>query len=219
MSPQPLYAFFDEAGDLGFGKDGSRHFLCGMLVTHDPWPIMHALNALREKVFRGVFIPPGFHAAEDRPDVRDRVFGAICKAGGFEAHITVTKKALVPATHTNAPTFYTFLADFTLRWVLRRYEQDEPIFVVTDELPLTGKREALVKGFKASLASILPRRRYTIGHHASGSHGCLQAIDYVTWAVFRRLEEGDAKPYDVVKRYIVRESGVDWSLVKSTTKK
>jgi hypothetical protein len=214
MSPQPLYAFFDEAGDLGFGKDGSRHFLCGMLVTHDPWPIMHALNGLRERVFRDIFIPPAFHAAEDRADVRDRVLAAICKAGGFEAHITVIKKAAVPAKLTDASTFYAFVADFTLRWVLQRYPRDEPIFVVTDELPLTRKREALVKGFKASLASILPGRRYTIGHHASGSQGCLQAIDYVTWAVFRRLEEGDVKPYDVVKKYIVRESGVDWTLMK-----
>ncbi len=121
MSSQPLYAFFDEAGNLDFGKDGSRHFLCGVLVTHDPWPIMRALSALREKVFRGVFIPPGFHAAEDRPEVRDQVFAAICKADSFEAFISVTQKAVVPAGYTEAPKFYTSMADFTLRWVLQRY--------------------------------------------------------------------------------------------------
>ncbi len=90
---------------------------------------------------------------------------------------------------------------------------------MTDALPLTGKREAIVKGFKASLRSILPKTRYTIEHQSSGSQGCLQAVDYVTWAVFRRLEEGDMKPYDSVKKYIAQETNVPWHLMTAATKK
>jgi len=216
VGPQPLYTFFDEAGDLNFGKNGSRYFLCGMLVTHNPWPIMQVLTDLREEIFRGKFIPRAFHAAEDRQVVRDRVFESICGVGGFEAYITVTEKALVPPTHTDPSTFYTFMADFTLRWVLLRYSVEEPVFVFTDELPLKGRREALVKGFKATMASILPDRAYNIEHQSSGAQGCLQAIDYVNWAVFRRLELGDDRSYVLVKDYIAYEGGLDWSLVKES---
>jgi len=207
--------FFDESGNLDFGHTGSRYFLCGVLVTYDPWPLMQVLTDLREEIFRGGFIPGAFHATEDKQAVRDRVFEAIVGVGGFEAHITVTEKAKVPATHKDASTFYAFMADFTLRRVLQRYPTDEPIFVITDELPLKGKREALVKGFKASLAAILPDREYRIEHQSSGSQGCLQAIDYVNWAVFRRLELSDERSYVLIRGYIAYEGSVDWTFVRT----
>jgi uncharacterized protein DUF3800 len=213
--PRPLYLFFDEAGDLDFGAYGSRYFLCGVLVTYDPWPLMQVLTDLREEVFRGGFIPRAFHAAEDRQAVRDRVFEEIVGVGGFEAHITVTEKGLVPPSHRDASTFYTFMADFTLRMALQRYPSDEPILVITDELPLKSKRDAIVKGFQASLASILAGRVFRIEHHSSGSQQCLQVIDYIAWSVFRRWERGDSRSHSLVKDYIVRESGVDWTLVRT----
>jgi len=215
LGPRPLYLFFDEAGNLDFGRNGTRFFLCGILVTYDPWPFMQVLTDLREEVFRGGFIPPAFHATEDRQAVRDRVFEGIAGVGGFKAYIAVTEKAHVPATHTDPATFYTFVADFTLRMVLQRYPSDEPIYVITDELPLKGKREALVKGFKTSLAAIIPDREFKIGHQSSGTQACLQVIDYVTWAVFRRLELPDERSYVLIKDYIAYEGGVDWTLVRA----
>lgn len=90
----------------------------------------------------------------------------------------------------------------------------KPIYVITDELPVRRKREAVVKGFKASLAAILPNRQFKIEHHSSGSQGCLQVIDYVNWAVFRRWERQDERSYALVKEYIVQEARLDWTLVR-----
>jgi hypothetical protein len=211
---RPLYVFFDEAGDLDFGRFGTSYFLCGILVTYDPWPLMQALGDLREEVFRGAFIQRAFHAAEDKQAVRDRVFETICGVGGFDAHIFVTQKVDVPTPYKDPPRFYTFMADFALRMVLERHPNDEPIFVVTDELPLNSKREAVVKGLKTSLAALLPGREFRIEHHSSGTQACLQAIDYLTWAVFRRLERTDDRSYVLIRTYIVQEVQLDWRLVQ-----
>ena len=214
IGPQPLYVFFDEAGNLDFGPSGTKYFLCGVMVTYDPWPLMKALTNLREAFFRGDFIPPAFHAAEDKQHVRDAVFGAIVLVGGFNAHIFVTNKELVPLKYRTPSAFYSFMADFALRMVLQRHSSDEPVFVITDVLPVRNKREAVVKGFKASLAAVLPNREFRIEHHSSGSQGCLQVIDYVNWAVFRRLERLDSGSYIQIKDYIVQEVQFDWTLVQ-----
>ncbi len=48
---KPLYVFFDEAGDLTFAPSGTRHYLCGVTLTHDPWAFEHGFTALRAELF------------------------------------------------------------------------------------------------------------------------------------------------------------------------
>jgi hypothetical protein len=210
----PLYLYFDEAGDLDFGRSGTSFFLCGILATYDPWPLMRELPQLRERLFRGQFIPQAFHAAEDKQAVRDAVFSLICELGGFDMHVFVFEKAEVPPSHRDQATFYTFAADFALRMVLEWHPTDEPIYVITDTLPLRGKREAVVKGFKASLAALLRGRLFQIEHHSSGSQACLQAADYLTWAVFKKWERRDTRSYEQVRDFLAQEVTFDWTLIR-----
>lgn len=215
IGPQPLYVYLDEAGDLDFARSGSRFFLCGVLVTYDPWPLMDAIGRLREELFRGGFIPQAFHATEDKQKVRDRVFQTITNTGGFEVNIFVVEKSDVPLSHRDLLKFYAFITDFALRMVLQWHPTDAPIFIVTDALPVQSKRGAIVKGLKASLSAIVPDRYFEIEHHSSGTQACLQVVDYVTWAVFRWFERGDDRSYVLIRNFIRREMRLDWTLVKS----
>ena len=174
---------------------------------------MNELAVIRERVFRGGFIPQAFHASEDKQAVRDQVFDAIVAWGAFEMHVVVLEKAKAPKSHRESARFYSFAADLALRRVLERHPTDEPIYVITDSLPSSGKREAIVKGFKASLAGVLPNREYHIEHHASGSQACLQAADYVNWAVFKKWERGDSRSYSLIAPFLAQEFSFEWSLV------
>lgn len=199
VAPSPrtrhVYLFFDEAGDLDFGNRGSRHFITGILVVRDPWVMMDALNQARRELFSGALIPERFHAAEDKQAVRDRVLAVITAVGDFDAYMVVSDKARVPQSYRDSAKFYTFSADLALRSVLQRYPTDEPIYVITDSLPVQRKREAVVKGFKASLVATVGSRRFEIAHQSSASQGFLQVADYVTWAVFRKWERGDERSF------------------------
>lgn len=176
--------------------------------------MMRALSELRESLFRNRLIPERFHAAEDRQATRDEVFETIREIGGFTAHIFVTEKTRVPTSHREEATFYNFMADLALRMVLQRYASAEPIYLVTDAIPVKGKREAVTKGFKSSVAAIAKGRSYEIAHHASASQFCLQAADYVNWAVFRKWERGDLRSYELIQGFLVDEITPDWTLIK-----
>jgi hypothetical protein len=186
----------------------------GMLVTRNPWPLSDALNSLRRELYEGVFIPAYFHASEDLQKVRDRVFQTISETAGFVYDVLVVQKDAVPSEYREQHKFYRFVADAGLRLTLARYPTAEPIYLITDAIPVKRKRSSVIKGFKQCLASVLGDRRYEIGHHSSAAHPCLQAADYLNWAVFRKWERNDLRSYDVIKAYVRLETNFQWDILK-----
>jgi hypothetical protein len=159
-------------------------------------------------------IPACFHASEDRQAVRDRVFQVIAGADGLTFHVTVTQKQDVPAEYREEESFYQFVADFALRGALERHPSAEPVYVVTDQLPVKRKQKSVTKGLKASLAATLGARRYELEHHASAAHAGLQVADYLNWALYRKWQSADDRSYDLIRHLIASETQVPWSRLK-----
>ena len=205
--------YFDEAGNLDFGSSGTRHFLAGILVINDPWPLHHALERLREDLFRGRFVPEQFHASEDPQAVRDRVFATLSSVGGFSFYAGITDKQQVPRAFQEPSRFYAVVADVTLRHALQYHSTAEPIYVVTDKLPMKKKRGAVTKGMKASLTAVAGSRTYELEHHASSAHPCLQAADYLNWALFREVERSDGRSAVLVRQFVRSQLYIPWAQI------
>lgn len=214
MGRKPLYLYFDESGDLNFRESGTSYYLFGVLVTRDPWPLVEALGHLRKTLYEGAFIPEYFHASEDLQEVRDKVFATICETAGFVYDVMIVEKNAVPDEFQERHTFYTFVADFVLRQTLARHPNAEPVYLTTDTIPVKRKRASVIKGFKQCLSNELDNRRYEIGHHSSSAHACLQAADYLNWALFRKWERDDLRSYDLIQGFVRSETKLDWSILK-----
>jgi len=44
-----------------------------------------------------------------------------------------------------------------------------------------------------------------IKHEDSKKDGCLQAVDFISWAIFRKYEHNDPKYYELIKNKITIE--------------
>lgn len=77
--------------------------------------------------------------------------------------------------------------------------------MITDRIPVSKKRRAVEKAFKSYIRGNLANRPFTVLHHASASHICLQAADYCNWAVYKKWNDGERRPYDVVRQFIKSE--------------
>lgn len=86
------YLFFDESGNLDFSPNWSRHFCFGVLTAFEPSCLTASLSRLRYSLLAEGLELERFHAAEDRQAVRDRVFAAMAKAGGFDLDLLVADK-------------------------------------------------------------------------------------------------------------------------------
>ncbi len=196
-----VYLFFDESGNLDFSANGSRHFCFGALTLRDPGPLSAALTRLRYGYLEQGLELHCFHAAEDRQVVRDGGFATLREVGGFDFDVLVVDKRLTPAELRDPYEFYAHLGYVLVDSVLTRFRDDgEPVVVITDTLPLQRDRKALAKAFRQSLRN----RAFTILHHASAAHAGLQAVDYCTWAVQRKLK-GDGRPYELIRGWIRAE--------------
>lgn len=124
----------------------------------------------------------------------------------------------MPENYREDSVLYRFVSDFTLRLALQRYPTADPLYLITDRLPLRSKQNAIVKGFKGCLAELAGGRHYEIGHHSSSGHPCLQAADYMNWAVYRKWENRDTRSYDLVRRFVKQEVRFDATLLERAKK-
>lgn len=148
-----------------------------------------------------------FHASEDRQWVRNRVF-EILAGGSYELDTVIVEKAKThPSLHDEAH-FYPKMCGYLLRYVLNRYQWRgfDAFVIFTDELKVKRKREAIEKGIKEGLRAVIGRSRtFRLLHHASKSHPYLQAVDYCNWAIYRKWEQGDLRPYQVIQGKVMSE--------------
>jgi hypothetical protein len=208
-----VYLFFDESGNLDFSENGSRHFCFGALTLRDPGPLTAALTRLRYRFLEQGLELHCFHAAEDRQSVRDGVFEALRAVGGFDFDVLVVDKRLTPDELRDPFEFYAHLGYILVDSVLTRFREDaEPVVIITDSLPLQRDRKALAKAFRTAIRESLRGRTFTILHHTSAAHAGLQAVDYCTWAVQRKLK-GDSRPYELIRPWIRAE----WEAFKQRT--
>jgi hypothetical protein len=208
-----VYLFFDESGNLDFTENGSRHFCFGALTLRDPGPLTAALTRLRYSFLEEGLELHCFHAAEDRQVVRDAVFAALRDVGGFDFDVLVVDKRLTPAELRDPFEFYAWLGYVLVDSVLTRFHDDaEPIVIITDSLPLQRNRKALAKAFRTAIRESLRGRTFTILHHTSAAHAGLQAVDYCTWAMQRKLK-GDGRSYERIQGWIRAE----WEAFKQRT--
>jgi hypothetical protein len=201
-----VFLFFDESGDLNFSPKGTPYYYFGALTTRNPAALANPLSQLRyELLAKGVELRY-FHAAEDRQEVRNRVFEIIAGADGIEYDCVVIEKAKAnPALYDKAK-FYPQFANYLLQYIFQRYtESTERIVIITDRIPIEAKRKAVEKAFKFYISKHLGERPYTLIHDSSAGHSCLQAADYCTWAVHRKWRNGDTRSYDLVRRFIRSE--------------
>jgi hypothetical protein len=200
-----IYLFFDESGNLDFSENGSRWFCFGSLTLRDPGPLSAALTRLRYGLLEQGLELEHFHAAEDRQAVRNQVFSELARVGGFEFDVLVAEKSLTPAELRDPFEFYAHLGYVLVDSLLDRFrDTDEPVVVITDCLPLQRKNKALAKAFRNAIRDSLGGRQFSIVHHNSATHAGLQAVDYCTWAVQRRLR-GDDRPYELIRGWIRAE--------------
>jgi hypothetical protein len=133
------------------------------------------------------------------------VFATLAEVGGFELDLLVAdKRALHPAMRDPFE-FYCRHGYAIVEAALTRVRHlDEGIVVITDTLPLQRERKALGKAFRMALRRSMGSQEFSVVHHTSAAHAGLQAVDYCTWALQRKLR-GDSRSYERIRGWIQSE--------------
>lgn len=207
-----LFIFLDEGGNFDFSPKGSRFFTLTCVSFFRPFTLSPILDSYKYDLIEHRIKPPieieYFHCADDNKFIRNKVFGILdsnIPSKSVDCVVVEKRKtgpALQPAEH-----FYPRMIGYLLKHAVeQQVGKFGEIVVITDNLPVAKKRDAIEKGLKISLAKMLPSGiHYKVFHHSSKSHYGLQVADYFNWAILRKWEHGDDKIYARIKDKIRSE--------------
>ena len=202
------YVFADEAGNFDFsrGRDASRYFILPTVVADSGGVGEELLRLRRDLVWRGIEVGDGFHATEDRQEVRDAVFRLLVQRS-LRVDATIFEKAKArPHLIVDEPTFYKYAWFYHFKHVAAQALGDQDrVMIVSASLGTRRKRAAFRAAIEDVARQLLHRREWRVGWWSAASDPCLQVADYCCWAIQRRWERGDDRSYRLVQPLIASE--------------
>jgi hypothetical protein len=202
--------FLDEGGNLDFSSHGTKHFILTSVTKERSIRIYQPLTEFKYDLIEFGINLEYFHASEDNKKVRDRVFQIIhSHLKNFRIDSMIVDKQTAKSFSRQSLRFYSRMLGELIRHILWDFDLSKfaEVIIITDQIPLTHRRQVVEKSIKQVLKEILPPNiSYRIFHHESKSNLDLQVADYCSWAVFRKWERNDLHYFRMIQSAIKSES-------------
>ncbi len=202
------YIFLDESGDLGFSRTSSKWFLFTILLTDNHRKVEKVIKKIRKSLTKK-FKLKELHAYNSDTATRHRMLKMLAELEDIKVMCIILNKEKV---YTDLQNQKSHLYNYTANILLDRLhnqnliQTDEPISLYIDQ---KDTNRFLRENFENYLMQNLVDRgnngRIEINIRPSHTEKCLQAVDFVSWAIFRKYESGDAEYYDDIKEKIIEE--------------
>lgn len=206
--------FYDRHGNLIVGKEGcSSLLILGFIRTNDPTPMRQAFNKLHEEIKSDSYLSGvpsmkksmiAFHAKDDIPEVREKVFKTITQLD-FKAQFVIGRKIerVFRKTHQAAPRiFYDDLTKHLFKDQLHLSEQNHIYFSKRG----ASKREQLLSDVIQEAVSLFEKKhhhkntaKHEIYDQTPSGEPCLQIVDYMLWALQRAYIKKETRFLDFVQ--------------------
>ena len=202
------YIFLDESGDLGFKTSSSRWFIFTIVIVNNPRVLERVVKKIWRPLKKKHKKLGELHAYHADDVTRGRMIKAASAIPNLKVLCVVLNKQKVYIDLQNQKNYlYNYTANILLDRLHARGElaAGEPIDLFVDRKD-TKKR--FRENFTRYLTEAMEGRtkaRFSVVLHASHENKSLQAVDFVSWAIFRKYERGDYKFYEMIKDKIIEE--------------
>lgn len=206
------YIFLDESGDLGFNfrkKKTSKVFVITCLFIENKGLLEKIVkkthSELQKKYKRRIGV---LHCVKEKPITRQRLLKRINEKECFAMTIYLNKKRVYTKLQNEKQVLYNYVANILLDRVYSK-----KIIPVESAVKLIASRRETNKflndNFTDYLNSQVEKRhkiKMEVLIKSPHEEKSLQAVDFMSWAIFRKYEYGDDSYYNVIKNRIVEEN-------------
>ncbi|MEK7653346.1 MAG: DUF3800 domain-containing protein [Patescibacteria group bacterium] len=204
-----FYIFLDESGDLGFSERSSRWFIITIVLTNNH----RIVEKCVKKVHRGLkkkYKKVGeLHAYDSNPTTRKRVLRKLSEVSDLQIYCLILNKSKVYVDLRNQKSYlYNYTANILLDRLYNKknFKNNDQVLICIDQ---RETNKFLKKNFEDYLTTGLSKRGndgFKIRIKPSHTEKCLQAVDFISWAIFRKYELNDYEYYKIIKDKIIGES-------------
>lgn len=202
------YIFLDESGDLGFKKSSSRWFVFTIAIISNARSLERVIKKIWKPLKEKHKKLGELHAYHADDITRTRVLRKLSQIPDLKVLCVVLNKEKVYVDLQNQKNYlYNYTANILLdRLHLQKsLNEDEPINLYIDK---KDTKKMLSENFLNYLTDSMTSRRkapFSAILHTSHENKSLQAVDFISWAIFRKYERGDYEFYEIIKDKIIDE--------------
>jgi len=202
------HIFLDESGDLGFKPKSSKWFIFTIVLTNNHKKIEKVIKNIR-KGLKKKYKLKELHAYHSDEITKHKMLKKLSQLEDLKILCIILNKKKVYVDLQNQKNYlYNYTANILLDRLHNKklIETDELISLYIDQKD-TNKfiRENFEKYLKDNLVKRGSNGRIEIKIKPSHTEKCLQAVDFISWAIFRKHERGDYEYYGEIKNKIVEE--------------
>ena len=201
--------FIDESGDLGFSTGSSRWFIVTLLLTSTHRKVEKCVKKVHKGLRKKDKKVKELHAYKEKDATRKRVLKLVSKVEDVQILTIVLNKDKV---YTRLQDQKAVLYNYVTNILLDRLHTSGVIDDVEDvEICIDQKEtnkfmnEHYLKYLQKGTQS-WKQNRIDIRLAHSHNEKCLQAIDFISWAIFRKYERGDYDFYNLIQEKVVSEN-------------
>ncbi|WP_194744818.1 DUF3800 domain-containing protein [Thermaurantiacus tibetensis] len=191
-----IYLFADEAGDLIFKRppEGSRYFILCTVLTSSLDLCVGLAELRRKLIWEGRKLGDWFHATDDHPDVRDRVFNELLKHD-FTVQATICEKSKAqPQVRRSKARFYQYPWYYHFSYGLaKRFSSNDELFITAASVGSRKERKVFSEAIADVMGQHLSTDCWRVDFRVAKADYGLQAVDYCAWALQRAWERDDNK--------------------------
>ncbi len=203
-----MYIFLDESGDLGFADRSSKWFLFTLVLVEDPRTIERVIKKVRKTLSKKhgrIFAE--LHAYNCDDVTRRRVLSHLAGLDIFVVTIVLNKQKVYVDLQNQKNYLYNYTANIVLDRLINAGLIDgaSHLSLVADR---KDTKKNLQQNFISYITTAMQKRRrgsFTMSLAASHDEKGLQAVDFISWAIFRKYEKGDYEFYELIKSKIIDE--------------
>ncbi len=200
----------DESGDLGFDfkkKGTSSYFLITFLFSRNKRELEKCVKKVRGTLKKRYKVGV-LHAYKDEPTTKKRLLSLIAKKDCAIMTILLNKRKVYTKLQNEKPVLYNYVTNILLDRIFTKklVSGDEPIEIIASRKETSRFLNLNFKNYLRSQVAGNHDTSVTVSIRTPAEEKALQAVDFVSWAIFRKYELRDETYYNIIRDRIVEEN-------------
>lgn len=206
------YIFLDESGDLGFDftkKRTTQFFVITLLFTENKRPIEKCVKRVHSQL-RAKYkkVDSALHAFKEDSITRQRLLRCLAQRNCSVMTIYLNKRKVYTHLQDEKPVLYNYVANILLDRIFTK-----KLISSSEGVKLIASKRETNKFLNENFQSYLERQveanhmqKLSIEIATPAQEKALQAVDFISWAIFRKWEYRDDTYYRAIQARVVEEN-------------
>jgi len=209
-----MYIFLDESGDLGFDftkVKTSKYFVITCLFTEDKRQIEKVVKKTHSELTKVIKRKVGtLHSVTESVKTRKRLLARLAATECKIMTICLDKKKVYSKLHDEKQVLYNYVVNILLDRIYTKklVPIDKVVFLIASKRETNKFLNSNFKDYLENQVKNTHKTKLEISIKTPHEEKGLQAVDFASWAIFRKYEKGDASYYELLKSNIVEENSL-----------